>query len=211
MGENGQDKLNKLSARYKRQNEKIQKNFDRISAVLPKGSTDRIKSLGISQNQFINNAVFAELDRLESGKKPSKKYKKQAPDKVNGKPVYRFWEEEDYIRRGGQWWHEVVFFYDDMELNDLFIKLLDKTAEENDNHKDGCRILYDLINLQREVSKISDYELFQMTDEELDKIPDEELEETIDQSEQLKEVMRESVYNGNDEPLYEFIGLYSLE
>lgn len=92
----------------------------------------------------------------------------------------------------------------------MFIKFLDKTAEENSNHKDGCRLWFDLINLQREVSKISDLELSKMTDEEVDKIPDELLEETIDQSEELKVLLKDCVYNGNDKPLLEFIGFYEL-
>ena len=205
-----QNKLDKLNARYKRQNDKIQKNYDRVSAVLPKGSTDRIKALGISTNQFINSAVSSELDKLESGKTPKRKPKEPTPDKVNGKPVYRFWEEDEYIKRGGQWWHEVVFFHDDMELNDLFIKFLDISAKENENYKDGCRLWFDLINLQREVGKISDLELLKMTDEEIDKIPDELLEETIDQNEELKALLNDCVYNGNDKSLLEFIGFYEL-
>lgn len=206
-----QNKLDKLNARYKRQNEKIQKNFDRVSAVLPKGSADRIKALGISTNQFINNAVSSELDKLESGKMSKRKSKEPIPKEINGKPVYRFWKEDEYIKHGGQWWYEVIFFHDDMELNDLFIKFLDMSAEENNNHENGCRLWFDLVNLQREVSKINDLELSKMTDEEIDKIPDELLEETIDQNEELKALLKDCVYNDNYKPLLEFIGFYELE
>lgn len=40
-------------------------NYDRVSATLPKGTTERIKALGLSINGFINDLVLAELDRLE--------------------------------------------------------------------------------------------------------------------------------------------------
>ena len=41
---------------------------DRISAILPKGTTERIKALGLSINGFINDSVLAELERLERDK-----------------------------------------------------------------------------------------------------------------------------------------------
>lgn len=203
-----QNKLDKLNARYKRQNDKIQKNYDRVSAVLPKGSTDRIKALGVSTNQFINSAVSSKLDKLESGKTPKRKPKDPTPDKVNGKPVYRFWEEDEYIKRGSQWWHEVVFFHDDMELNDLFIKFLDKESDENEGFKDGCRLCYDLIGLARTGSKYGDDELFKMTESEIDSIPESDL--CFDQSEELKDILRDFIYNGNRDKLDEFVGFSSL-
>lgn len=92
----------------------------------------------------------------------------------------------------------------------MFIKFLDISAKENENYKDGCRLWFDLINLQREVGKISDLELLKMTDEEIDKIPDELLEETIDKNEELKALLKDCVYNGNDKSLLEFIGFYEL-
>ena len=43
-------------------------NHDRVSATLPKGTTERIKALGLSVNGLINKLVLAELERLESNK-----------------------------------------------------------------------------------------------------------------------------------------------
>lgn len=206
MDEKDQKKLDKLNARYKRQNEKIQRDYDRISAVLPKGSTDRIKALGMTTNQFINELVVAELNRLESeGETANQKPKKTEPNELNGKPVYKPCKEEQYIA-SGQWWHDVVFFWDDLELNDLFIKLLDSEAEKNHNFKDGCRNLFDLIDIARTTSKYSDEELSCMSDEEVDRIQESELA-PIDQTEKLKDYLRRFLYEGDEQALLNFIGV----
>ena len=113
MNNNEKSKLDKLNARYKRQNERISEKYDRVSVVLPKGTSERIKGIGTSANQFINSAVISELDRLERGECPTYKPIKSAPKEFNGKPVYRFYNEEEYIK-DGEWWHDVVFLYDDM-------------------------------------------------------------------------------------------------
>lgn len=65
MNEKEKQKLENLNERYKRQNEAIRKKYDRVSATLPKGTTDRIKALGLTVNKLINDLVLAELDRLE--------------------------------------------------------------------------------------------------------------------------------------------------
>lgn len=188
---------------------KYRKKFDVVQIRLDKGTNERIESLGFQKSEFINNLVTSELDKLESGKKEVRKPQSPKPKGVNGKPVYEFWKENDYIKHGGEWWHDIIFFYDDMELNDLFIKSLDKLAAENDNHKDGCRIWFDLVNLSRTTGKYSDKELFDMTNEELDKIPEEDFE-PIGQTEKLKELLKDFVYNDNDKPLFEFIGFYDF-
>ena len=207
MNNNEKSKLDKLNARYKRQNERISEKYDRVSVVLPKGTSERIKGIGTSANQFINSAVISELDRLERGECPTYKSSKAAPKEVNGKPVYRFYNEEEYIK-DGEWWHDVVFFYDDMELNDLFVKLLDKTAIENENYKDGCRLIYDLVELSRTGSKYSDEEIFNMTEGEIKNTPDIDL--CFDQTEELKRLIKESVYNGENDNLLDFIGFNAL-
>lgn len=182
--------------------------FDIVQARLDKGTSARIEALGLQKSDFINSLVSSELNKLEKGEKPKKKPKEPTPKEVNGKPVYRFWEEDEYIKRGGQWWHEVVFFHDDMELNDLFIKFLDKEADENEGFKNGCRLCYDLIDLARTGSKYGDDELFKMTEEEIDRIPESDL--CFDQSAELKNVLKDFVYNGNREKLDEFVGFSSL-
>ena len=68
MDEREKQKLDNLNKRYKKQNEAIANKYDRISATLPKGTTERIKSLGLTVNGLINELVLAELERLEREK-----------------------------------------------------------------------------------------------------------------------------------------------
>ena len=68
MDEKEKQKLEKLNARYKKQNEAIKEKYDRVSVTLPKGTKDRIKALGLTVNGIINDLVLAELERLERGK-----------------------------------------------------------------------------------------------------------------------------------------------
>lgn len=68
MDEKEKQKLENLNKRYKKQNEAIANKYDRVSATLPKGTTERIKALGLSINGFINDLVLAELERLERDK-----------------------------------------------------------------------------------------------------------------------------------------------
>lgn len=68
MDEKEKKKLDNLNKRYKKQNEAIANKYDRVSATLPKGTTGRIKALGLSVNGLINSLVLAELERLENGK-----------------------------------------------------------------------------------------------------------------------------------------------
>ena len=68
MDEKEKQKLENLKKRYKKQNEAIANKDDRVSATLPKGTTERIKALGLTVNGLINDLVLAELDRLERGR-----------------------------------------------------------------------------------------------------------------------------------------------
>lgn len=54
-----------LQDRYKRQNEHIKENYDRVSVTLPKGTKDRIKERGYSINGFISDAVIEKLGKDE--------------------------------------------------------------------------------------------------------------------------------------------------
>lgn len=60
-------KLERLNARYKRQNEAMREKYDRVSATLPKGTVKRIQALNLTVNGLINDLVMAELERLEIG------------------------------------------------------------------------------------------------------------------------------------------------
>lgn len=59
-----------LQDRYKRQNEHIKENYDRVSVTLPKGTKDRIKERGYSINGFISDAVIEKLDKDEVNNAP---------------------------------------------------------------------------------------------------------------------------------------------
>ena len=59
-----------LTERYKKQNDKIKDNYDRVSVTLPKGTKDRIKKLGLSINGYINALVLDDLERLEREPEP---------------------------------------------------------------------------------------------------------------------------------------------
>ena len=65
MDDKEKQKLENLNARYKKQNEAIKENYDRVSVTLPKGTKERIKATGESINGFIIRSVLADLDRLE--------------------------------------------------------------------------------------------------------------------------------------------------
>lgn len=68
LNENEMKKLEKLNARYKKQNDLIKDGYDRISVIIPKGTKERIKAQGESINSFVNRLVLAELERLERQK-----------------------------------------------------------------------------------------------------------------------------------------------
>ena len=61
----GKEAQKRLEKQYKRQNEHIKENYDRVSITLPKGTTDRIKSKGFTVNGYINKLVLQDLERLE--------------------------------------------------------------------------------------------------------------------------------------------------
>ena len=54
--------LDRQQKLYKKQNEFIKENYDRVSVTLPKGTKDRIKQTGSSVNEYIKRVV---LDSLE--------------------------------------------------------------------------------------------------------------------------------------------------
>lgn len=47
---------------YKRQNEYIKDNYDRVSITLPKGTKERIQAKGESINGYINRLVEQDLN-----------------------------------------------------------------------------------------------------------------------------------------------------
>lgn len=61
----GKEAQKRLEKQYRRQNEHIKENYDRVSITLPKGTTDRIKSQGFTVNGYINKLVLQDLEKLE--------------------------------------------------------------------------------------------------------------------------------------------------
>lgn len=59
----GKEAKERLEKQYKRQNEHIKENYDRISITLPKGTKERIKSKGESINGYITRLVLGDLDK----------------------------------------------------------------------------------------------------------------------------------------------------
>lgn len=52
-----------LKKQYKRQNEHIKENYDRVSITLPKGTKDIIKVKGETVNAYINRLVSEDLNQ----------------------------------------------------------------------------------------------------------------------------------------------------
>lgn len=61
----GKEAKKRLEKQYKRQNEHIKSNYDRVSITLPKGTKDRIKEQWESVNGYITALVLEDLDRRE--------------------------------------------------------------------------------------------------------------------------------------------------
>lgn len=61
----GKEAKERLGKQYKRQNEHIKENYDRVSITLPKGTKERIKAKGESVNGYITRLVLADLDSAE--------------------------------------------------------------------------------------------------------------------------------------------------
>ena len=61
----GKEAQKRLEKQYKRQNEHIKNNYDRVSLTLPKGTRDRITRQGLTVNGYINKLVLEDLEKLE--------------------------------------------------------------------------------------------------------------------------------------------------
>ena len=61
------EKIETLKRRYKKQNDYINKTFDRVSVTLPAGTKQKIidNAGGLSVNAFIKSAVLEKIERLE--------------------------------------------------------------------------------------------------------------------------------------------------
>lgn len=88
-----------LQDRYKKQNEHIKENYDRVSVTLPKGTKERIKEKGYSINGFIADAVVEKLDKDEvnnalQGEKSQEKDKhEEFTDRLNKESLEALYKE----------------------------------------------------------------------------------------------------------------------
>lgn len=55
--------LKRQEKQYKRQNDYIKSAFDRVSVTLPKGTKEKITSMGESVNGYINRLVREDLEK----------------------------------------------------------------------------------------------------------------------------------------------------
>lgn len=189
--------------------DKYNEKFERMTVNLPLGTRAMIADTDLSFNAFANDAIERQLKALEMFDFEDDIKSMTPPKEINGKPVYNFVDERKYINPG-RWWHDVVFFWDDLELNDLFIRFMDEEEPGNDNYKDGCRILFDIVDTARyEIvdAKYTDEELAQMTYKQLKKIPERDFGGKQDNTDKLKRKFKKYLYKGDKQPLYDFLGV----
>lgn len=200
--------MNKKTKSYTRKaNDKYDEKFDILKVRLPKSTREMIADTDLSFNAFANDAINAQLKALEMFDFDDDPQNAAPPKEIDGKPVYNFVDERKYIKPG-RWWHDVVFFWDDLELNDLFIRFMDEEEPGNDNYKDGCRIIFDIVDTARyEIvdAKYTDEELAKMTYKQLKKIPEIDFGGKQDNTDKLKRKFRKYLYKGEKQPLYDFL------
>ncbi len=99
---NNTEIASKYKERIKKQNEKIKQQYDRVNAILPNGTKERIHAQGYSINSFINAVVLAELDRLEKNKSASSQVIEQSQFQ-HQKPV----DSQEEIEEFNNWLHKI--------------------------------------------------------------------------------------------------------
>lgn len=94
--------LENYKARIKRQNNKIKEDYDRVSATLPKGTINRIKSLGLTINGVINESVLAYLECMENEQneppEPPKQESERFDEEANRRKLLQIQVEIDKKR-----------------------------------------------------------------------------------------------------------------
>lgn len=74
MARTEKEMIEDYKERIKKQNTKIREDYDRVSAVLPKGTVERIKALGFTVNGVIKDSVLAFLEIAEETTQPTTSY-----------------------------------------------------------------------------------------------------------------------------------------
>lgn len=200
---------NKTKTSTRKAIDKYNEKFERMTVNLPLGTRAMIADTNLSFNAFANDAIERQLKALEMFDFEDDFRDIAPPKEIDGKPVYNFVDERKYIKPG-RWWHDVVFFWDDLELNDLFIRFMDEEEPGNNNYKDGCRIIFDIVDTARyEIvgAKYTDEELAKMTYKQLKKIPEIDFGGKQDNTDKLKRKFRKYLYKGEKQQLYDFLGV----
>ena len=63
----GEEAKRRLEKQYKRQNDHIKTNYDRVAILLPKGAKDAIKATGESLNAYFNGLYAEDMKRRAAG------------------------------------------------------------------------------------------------------------------------------------------------
>jgi hypothetical protein len=107
----GKEAKERLEKQYKRQNEHIKENYDRISITLPKGTKERIKELtGKSCNAYISELVIKDLETLKekkaepSGSQQEEKTEEESPEPqiIDISVLYKEYGRETILSALGQ-------------------------------------------------------------------------------------------------------------
>lgn len=146
--------LSKYKERVRKQNEKTKEKYDKVTALLPKGTIERIKSLGLSINGAINESLIAYLECFEedidSPDIPQQHAQEQQEEVLNDSLPEQEWTVE------------------------MVQAMLDAKRAEQDSHAEELRQIHAAAEIER-LEKMKNPE-YAATFAEMDKIAMEEKE-----------------------------------
>ncbi|OYO43084.1 hypothetical protein CG709_20235, partial [Lachnotalea glycerini] len=123
--------------------------------------------------------------------------------------------EDDYDKTQIGWW-KFYRYFEDEELNDLFIKLLDMTEEQSNGFVDGIGEVYAMIEANTVNEKYDLGEVLDMSDEEFRKL---DVEKQVafnnmpvieDNTVELKNILREGIYKKDIKIINKYLGIDNL-
>ncbi len=115
--------------RAKRNNDFIKRNYDKITATLPKGTTERIRALGMSVNFAVNEALSLYLEAIEEAEQEEMLQNDQGQTVINFDEfeVVGGTQEEDQEQEEG----EQSFLSEPLETSAWVLPEKIKTESEN--------------------------------------------------------------------------------
>lgn len=75
----GQEAKKRLQKQYKRQNEHIKDNYDRVTILLPKGAKEAINATGESLNAYFNRLYTEDMNRRTAAHDPEQIARPDSP------------------------------------------------------------------------------------------------------------------------------------